>query len=277
MKIGIRAHDFGKLPLENLIEKINDKGFSAVQLAPHKAIEGIVFNPGTLTETDITHIGEVFRKNNINISVLGCYINLIEKDKEEKKKILNKFKEYIKFAGNLGCSLVGTETGSLNKDLSYNIGNNSEEVFNEVLENINELVKEAEKYGVDVGIEGVVRHTINSPEKIRRLLDRINSDNIKIIFDPVNLIDINNYKTQDEIIKECINLFGDKIEVVHAKDFIVEDNAIRIVPPGKGILNYELLIRELKIKKPHITILIEDINETYMNESKRFLENLIAF
>ena len=41
MYIGLRAHDYGKQPLEDLFSKISGDGFHAIQLAIPKAIEGI--------------------------------------------------------------------------------------------------------------------------------------------------------------------------------------------------------------------------------------------
>ena len=66
-----------------------------------------------------------------------------------------------------------------------------------------ELVKEAEKFGIIVGIEPVAdKNTINTPQKMKKLLDIIDSNNLQIVFDPVNIIPKKEYKKQDEIILE---------------------------------------------------------------------------
>ena len=56
-----------------------------------------------------------------------------------------------------------------------------------------EIVKEAERYNVNIGIEGVHCFVINTPQKMKRLIDDLDSDNVKVIFDPVNYLNINNY------------------------------------------------------------------------------------
>lgn len=38
--LGCRAHDFGKLALEELAGKVADAGFDCLQLAPAKAVAG---------------------------------------------------------------------------------------------------------------------------------------------------------------------------------------------------------------------------------------------
>ena len=274
MNIGIRAHDFGKLPIEQLADKISQKGFNYIQLAHGKALEGVGSDLGCLNANIARHIGSTFKRKGIEISVLGCYINLVHPDKNERRRLLDKFKEHLRYARDFGCNIVATETGSLNADLSFNHENHGEKAFDSIAESIRELVREAERFDVIVGVEGVAKYTIHTPDRMRRLLDAINSNNLQVIFDPVNFIDINNYKEQDKIINKCFELFGDKIAAVHAKDFIVQDGEIKSVPAGKGILNYELVMKFLKQRKPSIDILIEDIKEPFMEESKKFIEGI---
>jgi sugar phosphate isomerase/epimerase len=56
------------------------------------------------------------------------------------------------FARDFGCSVVGTETGSLNSDFSFHPGNRGEEAFQVVVAGVRELVEEAERFGVFAGI-----------------------------------------------------------------------------------------------------------------------------
>lgn len=274
MNFGIRAHDFGKMTPEELALKISEKEFTGIQLALAKAIGGINSELGCLSPGMGNYIRDTFSRKNINIAVLGCYINLIHPDKDIRRKSLDRFKEHIRFARDFGCSIVGTETGSLNGDLSFNPGNHGEEAFQMLVESVGELVNEAEKFGVLVGIEGVSKNTINTPKRMARLLDTIGSNNLQVIFDPVNYMDINNYKNQDSIIEEAVDLFGDRIVILHAKDFIVEGEEIKVVPPGKGMLNYELLIKLIKNNKPFLYTLIEDIRPDFMESSRSHIKDI---
>lgn len=274
MNIGIRAHDFGSGSLEQLADNISEKGFNCIQLAPPKAIEGFEYYPGCYNSDMAKNIRNNFERKGIHISVLGCYINPVHPDKTERRELLDRFKEHIHYVRDFGCKIVGTETGSLNADLSFHSDNHGEEAFNCITESIGELVHEAEKHDVFVGVEGVTKFTIHTPERLKRLIDTINSDNLKVIFDPVNLIDINNYKEQDKIIKQSFELFGDKIAILHAKDFTVQDNVLKTVPAGKGMLNYDLVLKSLKATNPNADILMENIKEQFMSESKKFIEEI---
>lgn len=272
MNLGIRAHDIGRMSAPELAQRVRAAGFSSVQLAPAKAIEGMDLSPGALSADMAKQLGEAFRREQLQIEVLGCYINPVSPDSVERYAAIERFKEYIRIAGDLGCGLVATETGSLNQDWSYHEGNGQEEVFQRVVDVFRELTAEAERCESIIGIEGVVRHVISTPQKLKRLLDDLDSDNVRVVFDPVNFLDMKNYREQDNRIREAVELFGDRIAVVHIKDFVVSEDGteLKIVAPGKGLLNYKLLMG-LLADKQDIAYLLEDSIEADREEAARFL------
>ncbi|RAS81462.1 sugar phosphate isomerase/epimerase family protein [Priestia endophytica] len=271
MNLGIRGHDIEKNGLEELVEEIEKKGLTSVQLALSKSLDYVNTDLGSLSPGLANYVGSTFQKHGIQIAVLGCYINMIHPDKVERRKGLERFKEHIRYARDFGCSIVGTETGNVNAEIFYTTENFKEEPFQEVVESVRELVEEAEKFGVIVGIEAGVNHPIYSSKVMRRLLDCVNSNNLQVIFDPVNLLTIDNYKKQDEIFEEAFNLFGDRMVILHAKDFIVGNQMLKPAAVGKGLLNYDLVMKLIKEKKPFINILMEDTQEPFIDESIVFL------
>lgn len=272
-RLGVRAHDFGKLPPEELAAKIAASGATCVQLALSKAIDGIDNDYGRLSPGLANSIGESFRRHGIQIAVLGCYINLIHPDSDERRKLLERFKEHIRFARDFGCSIVGTETGSVNADYSFHPANHSESAFQTLLGSVDDLVNEAEKFGVFVGIEGVAKHVAHTPERVKRLLKVIPSHNLQVIFDPVNLLTPENHHDQDRIIQESFEYFGEKILILHAKDFMIEKEQLRTLPAGRGMLNYKLIARLLKEQKPYINILLEDTTPSDAPQSMAFIKS----
>lgn len=274
--IGIRAHDVGKMPAKELAREIAKKGFDCTHLALQKALTDYDFSLGKLNSGMAKEIGKAFSNENIFISVLGCYINPVHPDEKLRREYLDRFKEHIRFARDFGCNVVATETGSLNYDWSYTPENNSPKAFKMIVESVAELVQEAEKFGVIVCIEGVTVHTVSTPQIMKKVLDEINSDNLQVLFDPVNLLDANNADRQREMISEAFELFGDRINIIHAKDFIIENGKKKTVPIGKGMLDYPFFIKHVKERKPGIEILIEDTKPDVMEESRQYIEQLLA-
>lgn len=271
IRIGVRAHDFGRMPPEELASRIAAKGLTCVQLALNKAIAGLDLKAGDMNPGLAFHVGQAFHRHGIQIAVLGCYINPIHPDPATRRELLAFFKDHLRYARDFGCGLVGLETGSVNADYSPHPDNQGEAAFKQMLASIVELVAEAERFGVIVGIEAVTSHTVSTPAKMRRVLDTLRSNNLQVIFDPVNLISLDNHHKQDRVMKESFDLFGDHIAVIHAKDFIIEGGAYRQVRTGLGQLHYKPLMELLQRHKPYISILLEEVDETHTEGCTQYI------
>jgi L-ribulose-5-phosphate 3-epimerase len=273
---GIRGHDFGKMPVADLAAAISKKGFTALQLALAKAVPDIDCGHGKLSTGLARHIAGIFSQSGINIAVMGCYVNLIHPDPAERKKGLERFKEHIRFVRDFGCSIVGTETGSVNADYSFNPANHGREPFEDCVRSVAELVEEAERFGAIVCIEAVTRHVVNTPKRMREMIDTIASNNLQVIFDPENLLNIENHKDQDSIVKESFDLFGDRIMVLHAKDYTINGNDLKVVPAGTGLLNYKPIVAEMVKRKPYSYVLFEDSKPEFVEASRDFFMKSIS-
>ena len=226
LRLGVRAHDFARLPAPELAERIAAKGFTSVQLALNKAIAGLNLRPGDLNPGLAFAIGEAFRARGIQIAVLGCYINPLHPDRDTRRGLLSWFREHLRVARDFGCGLVALETGTPHPDYLPHPDTGSEVSFRQCREGLAELVSEAERFGVTVGIEAVTVHSVSTPERMRRMLDELDSPNVQVVFDPVNLLDFGNYRDARHIVEEAFRLFGDRIAVVHAKDYRVGDGVL---------------------------------------------------
>lgn len=271
VRIGVRAHDFGRLPASELAAKIAAKKMVCTQLPIGKAIAGLDLRPGILNPGLAHAIGRPFQEHGVQIAVLGCYINPIHPDPATRTSLLGLFKEHLRYARDFGNGLVALETGSLNADYMPHPDNLSEASFQQSLASIAELVAEAEKFGVIVGVEPVATHPVSSPQKMRRMLDSIGSSNLQVVFDPVNLLTADSYKQQERILNDALQLFGDRIAIIHAKDFIIESNQLKFVRSGLGLLRHDLIMKFAVQEKPGISILLEDTNEQTAVDARQFL------
>lgn len=274
MRLGVRAHDFGRLPADELAQRIAAKGLSCVQLALGKAIAGLETVQGRLNPGLAFEIGQAFARRGIQIAVLGCYVNPIHPDRALRKTLLGLFREHLRYARDFGCSLVALETGSVNADYAPHPDNADPAAFHESVNSIAELVQEAQRFGVLVGIEAVTGHVVSTPAKMRRVLDAVRSDNLQVVMDPVNLLSIENYREQDRLMQEAFDLYGERIVAIHAKDFVVEGGALRAVRAGLGQFHHKYLFDWIEKHKPSISVLLEETNEATVEESARFLRGV---
>jgi len=222
------------------------------------------------------YMKELCTQNKVDVAVLGCYLNLGNPDTEQLAKIVEKYKAHIRFASVLGCAVVGTETGAVNTEYKFDPANHSEEALEIFIKNLRPVIDYAEKLGVIVAIEPVYKHIVHTIERARKVLDAINSPNLQIIFDAVNVLCVDNIKDQDEIIQKAFDLLGNDIAIIHAKDFVVKDNDLVSVAAGTGGLNYPLLLKLVKQHKPYVHVTLEDTNPSNAIAARKFMEKTYA-
>lgn len=258
MQLGIRLHDTKKLPFEERIKDVHELGFACGHLALGKVITEFPTDDGALTPGLAMYIKKVFAKNDVDIAVLGCYLNLANPNPEKLEQITHRYMAHIRFASLLGCGVVGTETGAPNETYTASPECHGEEALQTFITNLRPVVKYAEQMGVILAIEPVWKHIVYNPVRARRVLDAVGSPNLQIILDPVNLLDICNYEHQKEIVREAIEVLGDDIAMVHIKDFQVEDGRLVSVGAGLGQMDYTDLMRFIRNRKPYMHVTLEN-------------------
>lgn len=274
MQLGIRLHDTKNLPLEERLQEVKRQGFSCVHLALSKVIKENSVAPEALTPGYAMYLKRLFEEQKLDVAVLGCYLNLANPNPDKGKEIVEKYKAHIRFASLLGCGVVGTETGAPNEEYKYEPACHSEEALALFIKNLRPIVEYAEKMGVIFAIEPVWKHIVCNPVRARRVLDEINSPNLQIILDPVNLLDISNYENQVAIVEEAIELLGKDVAVVHIKDYVVKDGKLDSVAAGNGNMDYTALMKFIKERKPYIHTTLENTVPDNAIRAKEFIWKL---
>lgn len=274
MQLGIRLHDIKKAPLEERLAIAKEQGFCCGHLALSKVISEYSVDDSALTPGFALYLKKIFSQNQLDVAVLGCYLNLANPNEESLRKIMHRYMAHIRFASLLGVGVVGTETGAPNEAYQFEEDCRSEEALQTFIKNVRPVVEYAEKMGVIFAIEPVAKHIVWNPKRAREVLDTIGSPNLQIIFDPVNLLDIHNYQDREAIIAEAIELLGDDIAMVHIKDFIVKDGELVSVAAGTGEMDYTQIIRFIKTKKPYIHVTLENTVPENAVESRRYIQKL---
>ncbi len=275
MQIGIRFHDSQALALAERIEAIHKQGFSCAHLALSKALPDIPFEDGALTPGYAMYLKNIFSKHEVDLAVLGCYFNLADPDPMRLADVTNTYLSHIRFASVLGCGVVGTETGAPNSDYSFEEACRGEEALSSFITNLRPVVSYAEKMGVILAIEPACMHIVHNVKRARCVLDEIGSPNLQIIWDPVNLLHMDNYKQQIEVMEEAIDLLGKDIAVIHLKDYIIRDNAMEFTAPGLGQMDYGPIIHFIHERKPFIHCTLEDTKPDNAQAAREHIESLM--
>ena len=274
IQFGLRLHDAEKLPLEEQLKAVRGQGFTCVHLALSK-IQGMTADPSALTPGYAMYLRHAFETAGLDIAVLGNYLNLATPDEGALKKNQEKYTAHLRFASMLGAGVVGTETGNPNTDYKYDPErSHSDEALETFITNLRPVVKDAERFGVMMAIEPVWRHIVYSPARARTVLDAIDSPNLGIIFDPVNLLDESNVDRRDEVFQEAMTLLEKEIMVIHIKDFKKETGVTTCMAAGLGDMDYTPILKFAKEKKPFIHATLENTKPDNAAQALAYLRSI---
>lgn len=258
MQVAFRTHDLGARGLGPAVAKLKECGIGAVQLVAYKFLDEISYRPGALNEENAAAVGRAFREAGVDVSLVGAYFNPVHSNKQKVADCKAIFKDYLKYCKLLGVNVVGSETGSFNDDKwTYHPLNRTEEALETVVRTFKELAVYAKSVGAFVGMEGAAGHVCYDVATLKRAVDAVGEDNIKIIFDIYNYLDMSNYRNYLQILDEGLKTFAGKIVVFHIKDCIVADGKLKQVAPGKGMFDFDQILSKIKAYDQNAVLVLE--------------------
>lgn len=280
MQLGIRLHDVNssapetERTLEARADKAREEGFRCVHLALSKCIPGVDFDAAALTEGLAAYVRRVFRERELDVAVLGCYLNLAHPDAGKIREFQSRYFGSLRVAALAGVGMVGTETGAPNAAYRLDANTHSNEALRTFMWNLEPVLEQAEKLGVMFAIEPVWNHIVYSADRALEALDGMRSPNLRIIFDPVNLLGTENADARERVIGEAMDKLCDHIAMVHLKDFVRADGRLVSVAAGTGEMDYTEILRFLKARKPWIQATLENTANDNAEQARAFIEAL---
>lgn len=266
-KIGIRAHDLGKFNIKDLSNEVINEKFEGVQLVFKKALNE------TINFDDLTNLKTNFKPE---IFMLGAYFNPVHPNKEIVTDGINNFKKHLEIANELNAKFVGSETGShMGSPWGYMPENHTQESLDNVIEIFRELTIHAEKNNAYIALEGAYAHVAGTPKRVLEIVNKINNKHLKVTVDLYNFLNIDNYENRMEIFKESLELLGEHIVIFHLKDFIIEDNKLKQVGLGQGLMDYKEIISLIKKHNPNAYLIFEGVVGEDIKTSYELISNLI--
>lgn len=279
MQLGIRLHDVNAglaaeyQTMEARAQTARAEGFSCVHLALSKVIKGVAFDDCALTEGLAMYTKRVFARSELDVAVLGCYLNLAHPDPEKRQEIQKRYYGHLRAAAFMGAGVVGTETGAPNPEYKMDANTHTKEALDLFIRGLTPVVERAEHWGVAVAIEPVWKHIVYNADRAVQVLQAIASPNLRIILDPVNLLYAGNADERDRVIGEAVDKLGEHVAVVHIKDFVRERDELKAVAAGTGEMDYTRILRFMKERKPYIHATLENTTNDNAVASREFLQH----
>ena len=278
MKIGIRLHDTLPGTLGERLDFARAQGFSCAHLALSKAVPGFQMSdaPERLEEAFATQVRREFEGRSMECAVLGCYLSLADADGERLGRTQAIYRAHLRFSRLMGARVVGTETPAAKEMKLSRQACATEEAFQLFLKGLAPVVRWAEEEGAILAIEPVYQHIVSTPEKAERVLDAIPSEHLRVILDAVNLIAPESAEDAPKIIEEAIRRLGEKVSVLHMKDFRVspDHTVLTSLACGTGQMRYDSLLRFAQSRDLPMTL--ENTTPENAEDARKYLEKIAS-
>ena len=230
MKIGVRAHDYGKHSIEGLASLLREEGYDGAQLALPKVFEEI----DSYEDIRLSHIERIrraFEKNRVEIPVMGCYMDLGNPDRS-KGVCGGDFENCLLYAKEMGAGVVGTET-------AYPRLSREERAAwcPYMMDSLMRVMEEAQRIDMKLAIEPVYWHPLADLETTLKTIRMVDDpEHLRLIFDASNLLEFPETTDQDAYWNQWLASVGTYIDVMHIKDYSLgKDRAYQPKQLGEGI------------------------------------------
>lgn len=287
MRIGICTTDFRRAqPAAQLFAKMADMGYEVTQLAFCSVAEcGFEAShqieiPGEVSAKAIEAIRRASRDSRIPIGAVNGTWNMAHPDSEIREEGLRRFDGFLRAVAELECPIVSLCSGSRSRThlWRFDPATALPDAWNDMLDSMRRAAALAERYGITLAIETEAANVIDTPEKARRIMDEVGSENLKMILDCANLF--HNGEATAENMRPAIDRamanFGKDIVLAHGKD-IQPSEGIQFCGTGFGIVDFPYMINSLRSAGYRGDMMLHGIyNEDDMPVCLQFMKKCMA-
>lgn len=278
MNIGLRLHDTLPGTLTERLDMAAAQGFTCAHLAMSKVVPGFTMNeaPRLLTPDLAAEVKSAFDARHMECAVLGCYLKLATPDAEELERTQSVYRAHLCFARLIGARMVGTETPASPLAHWDEAACHTDEALRLFIDCLRPVVRWAEEEDAVIAVEPVVSHIVHTAERAQRVLEALPSDHLQIILDAVNLFSSDQLDQADAIVEDAIRRLGDRVRVLHMKDYLPApgENRPRPLACGLGNMRYDAL---LSFARRHdLPMTLENTKPDNAQATREYLEKLAA-
>jgi sugar phosphate isomerase/epimerase len=268
MQLGIFARTFTRPTLAETFDAVVAHELHCVQF--NMACVGLPSLPDYIESDVITRIHREATSRQISIAAISGTYNMIHPDPKQRQAGLLRLRVLASACKHMGTAVITLCTGTRDRQnmWRWHPENTSPQAWEDLLSSMYAALHIAEEEDVILAFEPERANVINTAARGRALLDEMQSQHLKVIMDPANLIVSENKQQMHHILDEAFELLGEYIVVAHAKD-IGPDNTFRAA--GSGILDYDYYLRHLEAATVEVPLIIHGLSEAQVDAAVGFL------
>ncbi|MBV8415492.1 MAG: sugar phosphate isomerase/epimerase, partial [Verrucomicrobia bacterium] len=187
IQIGIFAKHLSRSTPEELFDAIAAHGFNCAQF--NAACLGMPSLPDAIDQALWRRTDRAARSAGIKVVALSATFNLLDENSSRLADNFRRLELLAQGAAILGTDLVTLCSGTRNQQdmWTYHPGNQSPAAWRDMTAAMRWALDIAIAHDVYLGIEPEVANVVSSAEDAAHLIAELDSDRIRIVFDPANL------------------------------------------------------------------------------------------
>jgi sugar phosphate isomerase/epimerase len=286
--IGIFAKHLTRSTPEELFDAIAALGFNCTQF--NAACLGLPSLPDTIDRTLWRRTARAARAAGVTVVALSATFNLLDENRSRLADNFRRLELLAQGATILETDLLTLCTGTRSQQNMwiYHPDNQSPAAWRAMSEAMQRALEIAIAYDVNLGIEPEVANVVSSAEDAARLFAQLDSDRIRIVFDPANLYRPPVDPRRDgSVITNALLLLGDRVAIAHCKDVAVpmltpaahdaHNGLYEHVAAGMGVLDYHHYLSELERLVPrNVPLILHGLSEEQVPASLSFMRKRLA-
>ncbi len=227
---------------------------------------------------------EAAEKAGLVIAEVGVWRNALSPDPDERKKNTDYCVQQLRLADFLGARCCVNVAGAFGErwDGPYR-ENFTEEARKETIRMVREIIDRANVKHTYFTLEPMPWMIPTGPKDYTRLLEEVERDRFAVHIDIINMTNsAERYFHPEELVDECVEIFGSKIRSCHLKDIHLNGAytlQLEECPPGRGEFPLKYYAKKMNEIDPDMPMILEHLNTdeeylTYMGYLKEELNGL---
>lgn len=233
MKVGVVGLSLSCLNFNDTLDFIRDSGGSCIELC---TVKGAHNNTLDLSVSNRTAIKKAVRERGLLITSVAGYNDFTVSDITELKKQVEQLSWYCQLASDLNVKIVRVLSGD------HQGGEPRQQYISSIIKGMKMAVKVAEELDLILALENH-GHLVNDAPTMLRILQEVASDRLKIT------LDTGNFSWAGHSLDETYHYFemlAPHVANVHLKDFIFDNEQVKFVPLGQGLIIFKQLLNILQ-------------------------------
>jgi sugar phosphate isomerase/epimerase len=245
MQLGLFAKTFAPASLSDILDAEAANGLKAVHY--NMACVGRPSMPDEISAALTEQIRrELVARQMTMVGISGTY-NMIHPDPVQRAAGLRRLAILAAACRPMGTSLITLCTGTRDPydQWRFHPDNDSPAAWRELTAELANALEIADTYDLTLGVEPEIANVVNSAAKAQKLLAEMQSERLKIVIDPANILPFGTLPRQRQIMDDAFDRLGADIVMAHAKD-TGQDGQAGDLAAGTGLLDFTYYLAKLR-------------------------------